>query len=389
MYINGQPCGGAFFRGERIFDATPKDEPFYVEDISGSANTLSIAQNDESAPTITVEKSTDGITWESMGTTSTTAITAVIPAYGKLYLRASATRWYSTNGSYYNTITASKRHNVGGNILSLLHGSTFTGYTRNLTSTNTYAFASIFRGNTNLVSAEKLILNTTLAERCYRNMFYNCTSLTTVPELPATTLAESCYRNMFYNCTSLTTVPELPATTLASDCYRYMFASCLSLTTVPSDLLPATTLASNCYRLMFQNCSTLTTAPVLPATTLVESCYYQMFNNCSLTTAPELPATTLAVSCYYQMFKGCTSLTTVPELPATTLVESCYYQMFNRCTHLNYIKCLATNISASGCLNDWVSGVAASGTFIKDANMTSWPTGNNGIPSGWTVQDAA
>ena len=56
---------------------------------------------------------------------------------------------------------------------------------------------------------------TTLANSCYDNMFYNCTSLTTAPELPATTLANYCYSNMFQNCTKLITVPKLPATTLA------------------------------------------------------------------------------------------------------------------------------------------------------------------------------
>ena len=144
--------GYARFRGDKVYDLTPT-KAFYVEDISGRYNVLSIEKNNSSAPTITVEKSTDGITWESMGTTSTTAITAVIPAYGKLYLRAIISRWCDTNGSYYNTITASERHNIGGNILSLLHGSTFTGYTRNLTSANTYAFARLFYGNTHLVSA--------------------------------------------------------------------------------------------------------------------------------------------------------------------------------------------------------------------------------------------
>lgn len=37
-------------------------------------------------------------------------------------------------------------------------------------------------------------------------MFYNCTSLTTAPELPATTLADSCYGDMFNGCTSLSSV---------------------------------------------------------------------------------------------------------------------------------------------------------------------------------------
>ena len=34
-------------------------------------------------------------------------------------------------------------------------------------------------------------------------MFYNCSSLTTAPELPATTLAGNCYNGMFNGCTSL------------------------------------------------------------------------------------------------------------------------------------------------------------------------------------------
>lgn len=142
---------------------------------------------------------------------------------------------------------------------------------------------------------------------------------------------------------------------------------------------------------LFSNCTALTNSDklVLPATTLASYCYYDMFYGCtSLTTAPELPATTLADSCYYMMFQNCTSLTTAPELPATTLVSSCYYWMFGYCTNLNYIKCLATDISASGCTNGWVNGVAASGTFVKHVSMTSWTTGASGIPNGWTVQDA-
>ena len=49
---------------------------------------------------------------------------------------------------------------------------------------------------------------------------------------------------------------------------------------------------------------------------------------------------------------------------------------------------LATDISASHCLYNWVSSVSSTGTFIKNAAMTSLPTGNSGIPSGWAVQDA-
>ena len=101
-----------------------------------------------------------------------------------------------------------------------------------------------------------------------------------------------------------------------------------------------------------------------------------------------LPVTTLVENCYSSMFSECTSLTTAPELPATTLVVGCYESMFYGCTSLNYIKCLATDISAEFCTDSWMYDVPASGTFIKAASMNDWTTGNSGIPSGWTIQDA-
>lgn len=61
--------------------------------------------------------------------------------------------------------------------------------------------------------------------------------------------------------------------------------------------------------------------------------------------------------------------------------------MFIGCYRLNYIKCLATDISAASATTEWVSGVSSTGTFVKPAEMTSWPTGANGIPSEWTVQN--
>lgn len=101
-----------------------------------------------------------------------------------------------------------------------------------------------------------------------------------------------------------------------------------------------------------------------------------------------LPAVNLTKNCYQYLFQSCDSITTAPVLPATTLVDYCYYSMFRYCSSLNYIKCLANNISATECTGIWVTGVAASGTFIKDSNMSSWSTGVNGIPLNWTVQNA-
>ena len=140
---------------------------------------------------------------------------------------------------------------------------------------------------------------------------------------------------------------------------------------------------------MFYGCTSLVNAPsILPATTLAEYCYQYMFYKCtSLTIAPALPATTLSRYCCQYMFGYCTSLTTAPELLAAFLPTYCYRSMFYNCTNLNYIKMLATNVSATNALLSWVNGVSSTGTFIKhpDANLK---TGTSGIPSGWTVETA-
>lgn len=289
-----------------------------------------------------------------------------------------------TPGAYdgIGTFTISKRCNLEGNCMSMLFGDNAAD---NLSlSGKDSAFYMLFENCTKIVSvSENFLPATTLASYCYDTMFYGCTGLTTAPELPATTLANGCYVLMFFGCTSLTTAPALPATTLTQYCYSTMFSGCTSLTTAPE--LPATTLADYCCQNMFSGCTGLTSAHELPATTLARWCYHGMFNNCtSLTTAPELPATTLASNCYSHLFYGCTSLTTAPELPATTLAGECYRNMFRDCKKLNYIKMLATNIGLHSLL-EWVIGVSSTGTFVKHPNMTILPTGNSGIPSGWTV----
>ena len=310
----------------------------------------------------TIEYKLNDGDWVSITSdTGSTAPKINVVAGDKVQFRGNNATYGSSSSDYSAFKGSTAEFEVEGNIMSLINSTDFITAT---TLDSEFTFVGLFSDCTGLTSAENLIL-------------------------PATTLAYTCYGGMFRNCSSLKTAPKLPATQLANYCYRDMFDGCTSLTTAPKEL-PATTLADYCYYRMFQGCASLTTAPTLPATTVAQGCYDSMFKGCtSLTTAPSiLPARTITYGCYSSMFQGCTSLTTAPALPATKLYNDCYSSMFQGCTNLNYIKCLATDISAYGSKSSWVSGVAPTGTFVKAASMKEWSSGSNGIPEGWTVRDA-
>ena len=421
------------------------------EALESGTFTLNIPSSVNSNYMTSISYSTDnGKTWTTTNVDNTvqTITTPTINSGDKVLWKGVGKQLsVSSSGiNYSSNFSSTGNFNACGNIMSLLYGDDFSEQTI-FSSDSSYNFCYIFNDNTKILSAENLNLPAIiLTNSCYYGMFNNCSSLTTAPELPATTmwsfcysdmfngctalttapvlpaatLANYCYYQMFYNCSSLITAPELHAATLATSCYYSMFSGCTSLTVAPE--LPATTLAETCYSYMFKNCTSLTTAPELPATTLTKGCYIRMFNNCtSLIDAPELlatnpqggsrigdisyyemfcsctslvnapsilPATTLTGSCYNSMFKGCTSLEKAPELPATTLVNGCYNEMFYGCSSLNYIQALFTTTPSNTYTKDWVNGVAATGTFVKNAEATWNVSGVNGIPTGWTIETA-
>lgn len=165
-----------------------------------------------------------------------------------------------------------------------------------------------------------------------------------------------CYIHLFEDCTDLISAPQLTALTLTQGCYSYMFAGCTALTTAPD--IRATNLAASCCAEMFEGCTSLTSAPVLPALVLKRYCYYRMFN-------------------------GCTSLTTAPEIDALILDEGCFNSMFENCTSLNNIKLWYTGDFEFECFENWVDGIASSGTLYYDGYDTT--EGVSAIPSGWNV----
>ena len=229
-----------------------------------------------------------------------------------------------------------------------------------LTSTPTFTVNSVANNSLNGMFNGCLLLTnisgvtlsaTTLARACYKQMFYNCTSLESTPDLSAaTTVAPSCFYEMFSGSgiTSVTTV--LSATNLsgADSCYANLFNNCASLVSVPSNLVSAaTTLERYCFKNLLSS-TAIVTAPDLPAENIAAYCYMNMFKQCyQLETAPSiLPAMTLAQNCYQSMFFSCPKLEVAPVLPATDLVTDCYREMFKTDksvpSKLRYVKCMAT-----------------------------------------------
>lgn len=197
-------------------------EPFYVENITNNNETVQIWKNSTSSPTIDIYTSTDKTTWTLLGSTSRTALTISLTPGDKVYLRAETNAWN------YNRIRGCSK--VGGNIMSLLYGSTFTGRETAFPTTDRRAFYLIFYQATTILDGESLLLPVTeLTQECYAGLFNGCSNLLYGPALPATTLANNCYEGFFTACSNLIAAPELPATTLVSNCYKNLFLNCRNI----------------------------------------------------------------------------------------------------------------------------------------------------------------
>ena len=323
-----------------ITTADYQNDYFTVTDLSGSSNKMTItfhATNDVSSQLTEFFYSTDGgSTWTSV-TSTKAGVNIPINANSSVLLKHNGTIGNGDsrvwNEIKYSSFKCSGRYKVSGNIASLAYGDSFAG-TKSMTDIN---FIYLFNSDTNLVSAKDLYFGafTTLEAYCYEYMFQGCTSLVEAPQLPATTLAVWCYHHMFENCSSLAVAPQLPAMTLSNDCYCWMFRGCTSLAS-----------------------------------------------------APELPASTLSKRCYYRMFSGCTSLVTPAVLShVTSLEQDCCTYMFAGCSSLSTAYAPSVSSWDSYKMEDWLYGVAQSGTLYASTIVaSSIPTNStSGCPTGWTI----
>jgi len=180
---------------------------------------------------------------------------------------------------------------------------------------------------------------------------------------------------------------------LDADCYVYGNIMSLISATGYATLKSFDSNAEYIFESLFSGCGDwlnnhLQKTIELPAIDLAPYCYSHMFKGCGyLAKAPKLPADDfLKYGCYQGMFENCDALEEAPVLPAERLVQNCYAYMFYGCSSLSRVKCLATSgINQNGSTSSWLSGVSEVGVFTKAAGVT-WPTGVNGIPGDWTVE---
>lgn len=204
---------------------------FYVEPLND--NTQFTINSVDGAPVLNLEYSMDGKTWQKWDY-KTSPITA--NAKKRVYLRGVNEEWTTIVGAestfenhHYNSIISvdNAQFNIGGRLSSL-----FTGNEEE--SDNSIIMSMIFYNSAcrdaselivpknaklsyafaeckSLISAPRTLSDEIIVNNQYRNMFFNCSSLANVPELPSKTLKEYCYSNMFRSCSSLTNTPVLPA----------------------------------------------------------------------------------------------------------------------------------------------------------------------------------
>ena len=149
------------------------------------------------------------------------------------------------------------------------------------------------------------------------SMFYQCSNLTTIPQLNTSNARDMSY--MFYQCTSLTTIPQLN-TSNVTNMYR-MFSECRNLTTIQLDTSSVTNMNE-----IFNFCSRLKTIQLDTSSVTSMSA---IITYCSdLTTIDishmNINVSNLGYNCYSLTKLIIRNMNTIPRLD-TNSFHKCYH----------------------------------------------------------------
>lgn len=406
------------FRRRLMAGAYPKEQPNYLcfTALESGTFTLTIGANLSAIHLSYVEYSLDGRTWVRTNNVSGSAVTVTTPtvnAGDKVYWRGSGTRNCGTRDSNTNNkgiFSATCNFEISGNIASYLYGKNVENASFGLR-----AFVGLFINCTKLVSAQDLeITPVSTYNDTFAYMFSGCSSLTTSPDLSRIPIGgEYIFSYTFYNCTSLTITSALPQTSLATYCYECMYRGCTALTNASP--IGARDFKNNSCSQMYYGCTHLTKTAAMTVDDAENSAFWGMYQGCTLLTdadnitinsfsgtnicqnmfrqcsslvdkIPTINASSITNGCFTYMYYQCSNLTKAHSFPALTLLPTCYSFMYHS-TKVNYIKMIATDISANNCLLNWVYGVPNNNSciFVKNINATWTNIGDSAVPTRWKV----
>lgn len=370
LYV-GSTQYSAIYKGSNLIwsaGPVPYDKQYLTIEFEYAAGSALLWETSNSSFTRTIQYSTDGKTWYNL--TSKTENDAQNNDWlrdNKVYYFRGTNTEYG-NGSYYCRFHISGYENciIYGNLGSLID---YTGFKNGVTLSSHYAFRSMFNGNPKITDASNLVLPANLngKQYAYYQLFKTCINLVTPPTSWDGTFASvATFREAFQNCSGMTTCMDTPNITNAqSYAFFETYRGCSALTTFPSKF--ANTVATQAYKNMFVYCSSLTGSPTIQTTSFTGSNQFD------------------------SMFYQCTNITGCTINAASNNYTGCMNDMFYGCSKLNavYLPNATSWVwSASSPTNRWLNSVASSGTLYVNSNQdtSNIPSGNSGLPSGWTIQ---
>jgi len=290
----------------------------FTSEQDGATVRLRVGNEYQSTDPVVLKQSFDGLTW----TDFTEGVDITLDSGKTLYLRATA-----GGNAYFGKLNGNIQYDeVGYHCFNISNGAVAA-------SGNVMSLLDSFLSRSSVTTC------------CFYRLFGWCSSLTSVPNLPATTLGSYCYYEMFYKCFALRTPPSvLPATSVPAGAYGYMFSECTSFVDCSGTDIRATYAAG--MNNMFSSCTRMTKSPILH----IVNGYYE---GCA------------------RLFSGCKSLSVVE-------------------TYQTAVPQASAGTETVG-FGNWLYQVASTGTFICH-NLTEaqvkaasgYPSVTT-VPSGWTI----
>ena len=169
--INGKAVKMLFVNGKKVkIGSEPSETKEYLCFTAEEANSTVAMSSKSSAPTLNLEYSTDGSTWNTFTVGSTTITLSNIG--DKVYFRGNNTSTATTNQDDSNYFTGTGKVSISGNLQSLLDSENF----ENIVDLPDGAFAGLFQNMTSLVDAgeAKITANGNMGKNAFAYMFQKC-----------------------------------------------------------------------------------------------------------------------------------------------------------------------------------------------------------------------